>query len=403
MKLIKKYALQQIFITLFIYFLTPSLAAQEIRMINVPDPNFRVMLGIDGIHFDTENNITNPEKAAQMKRMELPELNISNLSGIEAFTSLQYLWCGNNKLVVLDLSSNTSLIELYVSGNQLTDLDISKNTSLIELNVMGNQLTDLDISKNTSLIELNVMGNQLTDLDISKNTSLTALFCDNNQLATLDVSKNRNLVFLTCANNKLRQLDLSQNHKLLDLQYGNLDKRQVKISWRVKFQYLLNDILILDTSNDTKLVYRLIFDALLLLSILFIMFRNPDVKKQSIALFIFMTLFWVIDIRIKSTMGHGPFSFDLYLPAFWILSFVMLIIFIIFTRKTKKTKWDWTLVFLCTPIVPFAFLVVSNGVPVFPLQKDGIIQNFVGELVGIVIILGLVKRHNKKHIKMSSS
>ena len=237
----------------------------------------------------------------------------------------------------------------------------------------------------------------LRNLNVSANSKLSNLFCNYNELTNLDVSNNRNLVFLTCENNQLRQLDLSQNHKLLNLQYGNLDNRQVKISWRVKLQYLLNDILILDTSNDTKLVYRLIFDSLLLLSILFMMFRNPDVKKQSRALFIFMTLFWVIDIRIKSTMGHGQFNFDsLYLAVFWILSFVMLIIFIIITRKTKKTKWDWTLVFLCTPIVPFAFLVASHEVPVFILQQDGIIQNFVGELVAIVVIVVLIKRHSKK-------
>jgi hypothetical protein len=384
MKLIKKSVLQQIFITLFIYFLTLSLTAQDIRKINVPDPNFRFWLrSFNGIHFDTENNITNPERAAQIERLELGEVNISNLSGIEAFKSLQYLWCGNNKLVVLDLSSNTSLIELIVSGNQLTDLDISKNTSLTRLHCDGNRLNSLNVSANPNL---------------------SGLFCDNNQLVTLDVSKNRNLVFLTCANNQLRQLDLSQNHKLLDLQYGNLDKRQVKISWRVKFQYLLNDILILDTSNDTKLVYRLIFDALLLLSILFIMFRNPAIKKLSIALFIFMTILWIMDIRTKYTMGHGQFSLGrLELYSSWVISFVLLLIFLIITRKGSKGKWDWIMIFLCTPIVPYAFWRASYEVPVFILQKDGIIQNFVGELVGIVVILVLIKHHNKKHIKMSSS
>ena len=378
MKLIKKSFLQQIFIALFIYFLMPSLAAQEIKMFNVPDPNFRYMLRIHGIHFDTENNITNPEKAAQIEHMEVPEYKISNLSGIEAFTSLKYLRCPNNKLAVIDLSSNTALIELDVRGNQLTDLDISKNTSLTHIDCYGNRLRNLNVSANSKL---------------------SNLFCNNNELTTLDVSKNRNLVFLTCENNQLRQLDLSQNHKLLNLQYGNLDNRQVKISWRVKLQYLLNDIFILDTSNDTKLVYRLIFDSLLLLSILFMMFRNPDIKKQSIALYVFMILFWIIDIIIKNSIEYGKWKFDiLILFAFWILSFVLITIFFLIILKTKKTKWDWMLFFLCTPIMPLLFLGFSDDVSSLLMQKHGhgVIQNFVGESIAIVVIVVLIKRHSKK-------
>ena len=72
--------------------------------------------------------------------------SISDLTGIEHFTALEYLDCGSNLLTTLDVSANTALESLDCGNNQLTTLDVSKNTALKYLSCEGNQLTTLDVS-----------------------------------------------------------------------------------------------------------------------------------------------------------------------------------------------------------------------------------------------------------------
>lgn len=119
---------------------------------------------------------------------------ITNLSGVEYFTSLEELWCGENQLTTLNLSQNTELTKLYCSNNQLTSLDVGGCIKLRELLCWDNQLTTLDVSRNRALINLSCFSNQLTSLDVSQNTALTELWCKNNPLTMMDVSKNYSLI-----------------------------------------------------------------------------------------------------------------------------------------------------------------------------------------------------------------
>ena len=227
---------------------------------NFPDANFRTVVE----NFDTnkDGSLSDTEIAA-VEAIDCHDKGISNLKGIEYFTSLDYLdccgnqltaldvskntslkilnciynqlttldvnkntalnklWCGDNPLTTLDVSKNTALIDLYCGCNQLTALDVSKNTALTKLNCSGNQLTALDVSKNTALTKLDCGGNQLTALDVSKNTALTKLDCGSNQLTALDVSKNTALTDLDCHKNQLTSLDVSKNTALTDLDCRN--------------------------------------------------------------------------------------------------------------------------------------------------------------------------------------
>ena len=141
-------------------------------------------------------------------------LNITDLTGIEAFTALTDLTCYNNQLTSLDVSQNTALTDLYCRYNQITSLDVSQNTALTYLRCDNNQLTSLDVSNNTALDILNCGYNELTSLDVSNNLALTDLTCQNNQLTTLDVSQNTILSLLKCQTNNLTILDLTQNTAL---------------------------------------------------------------------------------------------------------------------------------------------------------------------------------------------
>ena len=186
---------------------------------NFPDANFRTI--VEGFDTNHDSSLSDTEIAA-VKKINCFRKRITNLKGIEYFTSLNNLWCAENKLTALDVSKNTALTDLYCSSNQLTTLDVSKNTALTDLDCGRNQLTTLDVSKNTALTYLSCGYNQLTTLDVSKNTALTYLSCRNNQLTTLDVSKNTALTKLSCDNNQLTSLDVS-NTDMDDLNcYDNI-------------------------------------------------------------------------------------------------------------------------------------------------------------------------------------
>ena len=165
---------------------------------NFPDANFRTVVK----KFDTnqDSSLSDTEIAA-VKKINCSNKGITNLKGIEYFTSLNILWCTDNQLTALDVSENTALTKLNCCFNKLTSLDVSKNTALTILECNANRLTSLDVSKNTALTELNCSINKLTALDVSKNTALTELYCNDNQLTSLDLSNTNIMNDPNCGNN----------------------------------------------------------------------------------------------------------------------------------------------------------------------------------------------------------
>ena len=186
--------------------------------VTIPDANFKAYLvGNSAINTNSDTEIQVSEAEAFTGTIDCSGKNITNLTGIEAFTKITELYCSDNQLTTLDVSKNTALTTLWCFDNQLTALDVSKNTTLIELYVWANQLTTLDVSKNILLEGLHVPGNQFTTLDVSKNILLEELNVSDNQFTTLDVSKNTALITLWCFNNQLTALDVSKNTALTQL------------------------------------------------------------------------------------------------------------------------------------------------------------------------------------------
>ena len=137
--------------------------------------------------FDTDGNgILSDEEIASVTTIDVSELGISQLQGVEIFTALEGLYCSSNRLSELDVSRNTRLTDLDCSRNQLTGLDVSKNTELDYLYCYQNKLTSL--IPGSSLYELYCGQNRLTHLDLSKCAALTRMDCTGNQIRLLDVS-----------------------------------------------------------------------------------------------------------------------------------------------------------------------------------------------------------------------
>ncbi len=169
------------------------IADVEISETNFPDANFRQYIIDAGFDADGNGTLSGTE-IGNVTFMDCSSKSISDLTGIEHFTSLTRLLCRFNQLTSLDVSKNTALTALWCGSNQLTSLDVSQNTALTDLNCNGNLLTGLDLSKNTALTYLHCAQNQLTGLDVSQNTELAVLSCYYNQLTSLDLSNNSILV-----------------------------------------------------------------------------------------------------------------------------------------------------------------------------------------------------------------
>ena len=184
----------------------------------IPDDNFEAYLEANGMGDGMANNDSVlTANISSVISLAIPSLNISDLTGIEGFLSLQTLYCYQNSINTIDISNNLNLKNLTCWNNQINSLDVSQNTALITLNCSGNLISTLDISQNTLLDELVCSNNQISSLDVSQNTLLKTLKFQDNQVALIDVSSNVILEELNCDNNIISTLDVSINTGLKKL------------------------------------------------------------------------------------------------------------------------------------------------------------------------------------------
>ena len=161
--------------------------------VNIPDANFKAYLvGNALINTNGDNEIQCDEAAVFTGAISCRALSIQNLTGIEAFTSIEKLDCDYNNLSTLDLSKNTALQELWCDGNSLSTLDVSKNDKLSDLRCSDNLLTNLDVTLLTNLTSLSCHDMAIEELDLSQNTALTYLHCYTNSLTVLNVANGNN-------------------------------------------------------------------------------------------------------------------------------------------------------------------------------------------------------------------
>ena len=260
-------------LTLFYFSLSQA------QIVNIPDANFKSKLlaantsntiatNLSEVAFDIDSNNDGQiqvSEALQVKRLNVDQSNIANLTGITSFTNLEELSISTNLLTSFDLHGITNLQKLYCSNNNFGSLDItyltnlkiffaynSGITSLVvagmtnletlicnhneisTINLLGlthilsiecgdNPLQTLAVNHLTTLHGLNCSNNMLSTLNVSNLIHLENLGCYNNQLTTLDVSHNPNLTSFSCSYNQLTTIDLTNLTKLQYSQFkGNL-------------------------------------------------------------------------------------------------------------------------------------------------------------------------------------
>ncbi len=167
----------------------------------IPDANFRAYLQsiIPSAMSGNSLNTTNTLVTINTQTISVSSQSISNLNGVQYFSSLNYLDCSLNFLSSLPVLSNF-LVSLNCANNSLTALP-ALNNSLLYLVCNNNSLTSLPslpfgIQKLTcdynSLNNLPPLSNSLITLSCVKNSlislptlpnSLQQLYCDNNNIS----------------------------------------------------------------------------------------------------------------------------------------------------------------------------------------------------------------------------
>jgi Leucine-rich repeat (LRR) protein len=155
--------------------------------VTIPDANFVSALqdiipdALIGNQLNTESPIV-----AATYSLDVGGHGITNLFGIQYFSSLVSLQCQNNGLYTLPKLPE-SLKELYCNSNQLTALP-TLSSSLTILDCSSNQLSNLPILP-ASLKNLSCAKNKLTTLPNLPRT-LTDLICSYNKIICFPILPN---------------------------------------------------------------------------------------------------------------------------------------------------------------------------------------------------------------------
>ncbi|MDQ3046018.1 MAG: T9SS type A sorting domain-containing protein [Bacteroidota bacterium] len=171
--------------------------------VTIPDPNFVNWLQLMHPSCMVGNQMDITCSAIQnATSIIITGLSISDLTGIEYFTSLEVLNCNTNLLTTLPPLPAT-LLSLECYDNALTSLPVLPD-SLTNLGCRFNQLTALPTLP-LSLVNLDFSLNQVATLASPLPTTLKYLDCGYNYLTTLPTLPNA-LISLNCTGNLLTAL-----------------------------------------------------------------------------------------------------------------------------------------------------------------------------------------------------
>lgn len=130
--------------------------------VNIPDANFKGALTSNVlVNTNGDGEISVAEAAAYTGSLDVGNMGISSLTGIEAFTGITSLYVYQNLLTGVDISANVALTEFDCENNMLTSLDITANTALVNLYCSNNALTGLNLrnGNNVNFVTFYAMGN----------------------------------------------------------------------------------------------------------------------------------------------------------------------------------------------------------------------------------------------------
>ena len=186
-----------------------------------PDDLFRQWLE-DGANLNGygTDGIFTQEELANIREIRVAGLGIRSLEGIQVFSALEVLSCGDNRLTELNLRGNPALNSLRCADNQIARLDLTGLEHLTDLVCESNHMTELILTGCTVLENLYARNNDLPKIDFSDNRNLKFVEIFDNRLEQVDLSMLKQLEFIHLDHNRLTHLDLSHNTELSPIGSG---------------------------------------------------------------------------------------------------------------------------------------------------------------------------------------
>lgn len=162
------------------------------EVVTIPDANFKTYLLNNAIiNLNGDQEIQVSEATAFVGAIDCSGLNITDLTGIEAFTNIISLSCDNNMLTSIDLSNNLALTYLKCDNNHFSALDVSNNIALTDLYCSHTHITSLDLSNNSALVAIDCSNNHLlSSLNLKNGNNINIIFfnaLENESLTCIDV------------------------------------------------------------------------------------------------------------------------------------------------------------------------------------------------------------------------
>lgn len=168
-------------------------------------------------------------KISAIYGLEITDVSIKSIKGIEYLTNLEGLTIENGNLKNVDLNDNKSLTEVVLNNSNIETIDVSEIKNLRVLTLRNNNISQIDVSNNLKLQSLNIEYNNLENIDVSKNLDLRRLDVDFNHLKSIDVSNNLELAELEIAINNIKNINLENNKKLIELTLDYYLKKEVDV------------------------------------------------------------------------------------------------------------------------------------------------------------------------------
>jgi hypothetical protein len=183
---------------------------QQEAVVNITDSNLKAaIIAATGI---TGRDDVYPSDLRKFTSLDATQRDISDLTGLEYWTSLRQLYLSGNQIGDISAVANlTNLRELYISHNQISDISPLANLkSLGELCLSDNQISDISPLANLkSLRELCLSDNQISDISPLANLkSLGELCLSDNQISDISPLVNlSNLTLLNLSNNQISDIE----------------------------------------------------------------------------------------------------------------------------------------------------------------------------------------------------
>jgi hypothetical protein len=101
------------------------------------------------------------------------DLTIPHLGSTISCTHIEYIYCDDNEINILELENSKELKVLSCNNNNLSVLDLNDFTELLELHCKNNEISQLDIRYCANLEELSTANNILNFKGLRLPTGIT--------------------------------------------------------------------------------------------------------------------------------------------------------------------------------------------------------------------------------------